>query len=188
VLDGATAEPARPRTWRGTRSAGTHDTDGRTRAHGHAPAPAHTHGHGRGAHGYGGGDGRREHARSAHPTPIHSGHDFEQYDWGPFLRLVDELERRLPFVGVRYLVNKVLGAHNCGVEDARLKRDLINRAVDDGLIEMYPVGNVGDRADPVTACRLTRTNTRVVEVLGETTPPSPPEEHDANGDPGEADA
>jgi hypothetical protein len=99
--------------------------------------------------------------------------DFSRYDWAPFVRLIDELEHRLPFVGVRYLVNKVLGPRNCGIEDPRQKRDLINRAVDDGLIEMYEVGNVGERRDPVTACRLDRRNPVVVSVLGpDTTSPA----------------
>ena len=102
---------------------------------------------------------------------------FDGYDWTPFIRLIDELEHRLPFVGVRYLVNKVLGMHNCGVDDPRLKRDLINRAVDEGLIEMYPVGNVGDRADPVTACRLDRQSETIVSILGTTSTPEAPPEH-----------
>ena len=100
------------------------------------------------------------------PEPM----DFTDYNWGSFVTLIDELEHRLPFVGVRYLVNKVLGPRNCGIEDPRLKRDLINRAVDDGLIEMFEVGNLEGRGDPVTACRLDRTNARVVSVLGGTTP------------------
>jgi hypothetical protein len=111
--------------------------------------------------------------RAPHPTPMSGEIDFPRYDWRPFVGLIDELEQRLPFVGVRYLVNKVLGPHNCGIDDPRLKRDLINRAVDDGLIEMYPVGNVGDRADPVTACRLDRAHPIVVEVLGPGSRPGP---------------
>lgn len=112
------------------------------------------------------------------PGPI----DFGRYDWAPFVRLIDELEHRLPFVGVRYLVNKVLGSRNCGVDDPRQKRDLINRAVDDGLIEMYEVGNVGDRRDPVTACRLDRRNSQVVAILGsETATPNVPEAQGEEG-------
>jgi len=98
--------------------------------------------------------------------PILREADFTNYDWTGFVQLVDELEQRLPFVGVRYLVNKVLGPHNCGVDDPHIKRDLINEAVDDGLIEMYTVGNVNDRTDPVTACRLDRENEAVIEILG----------------------
>lgn len=99
-------------------------------------------------------------------TPLLTEPDFENYDWDGFIRLIDELEQRLPFVGVRYLVNKVLGPHNCGISDPHIKRDLINEAVDDGLIEMYTVGNVNERTDPVTACRLDRQNPRVAETLG----------------------
>lgn len=100
------------------------------------------------------------------------GLNLENYDWGAFVKLIDELEHRLPFVGVRYLVNKVLGPRNCGIDDPRQKRDLINRSVDDGIVEMYEVGNVEDRRDPVTACRLDRRNPRVIAVLGaETTTP-----------------
>lgn len=153
VLAGVQAEPARPRPWRGART---------------PPAPAEAlEGHGT----------ERARERVPHPTPVASESDFDTYDWAPFVLLIDELEHRLPFVGVRYLVNKVLGGHNCGVEDPRLKRDLINRAVDDGLLEMYPVGNVGDRADPVTACRLERTSEAVVGVLGATSTPEAPAEH-----------
>jgi hypothetical protein len=122
------------------------------------------------------GDGSRgsRSARQPHPTPIHGPDiEFATYDWSPFVHLIDELEQRLPFVGVRYLVNKVLGAHNCGTEDPRLKRELMNRAVDDGLLEMFPVSNVGDRSDPVTACRLDRSNASVVAVLGESSAPPP---------------
>src|SRR5207244_2549740 len=96
------------------------------------------------------------------PAPL----DLENYDWAGFVKLIDELEHRLPFVGVRYLVNKVLGPRNCGIDDPRQKRDLINRAVDEGILEMYEVGNVEDRRDPVTACRLDRKNPLVVSVLG----------------------
>ena len=112
--------------------------------------------------------------RQPHPTPIQSHEiEFGAYDWAPFVKLIDELEQRLPFVGVRYLVNKVLAGHNCGTDDPRLKRELMNRAVDDGVLEMFPVGNVGERADPVTACRLDRSNGTVVVILGSTAPPPP---------------
>ncbi len=99
-------------------------------------------------------------------APSGAGADFTDYDWTSFIKLIDELEQRLPFVGVRYLVNKVLGPHNCGIDDPRVKRDLINEAVDEGLIEMYTVGNVNERTDPVTACRLDRENEAVLDVLG----------------------
>ena len=100
-------------------------------------------------------------------TPLLREADFADYDWDGFIQLIDELEDRLPFVGVRYLVNKVLAPHNCGIDDPHIKRDLINEAVDEGMIEMYTVGNVNERTDPVTACRLDRENPRVQGALGE---------------------
>ncbi len=126
--------------------------------------------------GWGGRGGERggRPGRPPHPTPIDGPEvDFAAYDWAPFVRLIDELEQRLPFVGVRYLVNKVLAPHNCGTDDPRLKRELMNRAVDEGMLEMFPVSNVGERADPVTACRLDRANAAVLAVLGSTPPPPP---------------
>ena len=114
----------------------------------------------------GGGSRAEEHpARAQRPLLTES--DFENYDWTPFVRLIDELEERLPFVGVRYLVNKVLGPHNCNIDDPRIKRDLMNEAVDEGIIEMYTVGNVNERTDPVTACRLDRENELVSAILEE---------------------
>ncbi|MDF1700210.1 MAG: NYN domain-containing protein [Planctomycetota bacterium] len=108
---------------------------------------------------------REERAAAQHDRPLLTEPNFENYDWTSFVQLIDELEQRLPFVGVRYLVNKVLGPHNCAIDDPRIKRDLMNEAVDEGLIEMYTVGNVNDRTDPVTACRLDRENEIVIEVL-----------------------
>lgn len=165
ILEGKPGVPARPRPWRGARAAAT--AGAVVRAAKETAVEARV-------------------ERPSHPTPVRSEEDFASYDWTPFVKLIDELEHRLPFVGVRYLVNKVLALHNCGVDDPRLKRDLINRAVDEGIIEMYPVGNVGDRADPVTACRLDRKGEAVVAVLGETETPQAPPEHpplSVNGEP-----
>ncbi len=111
--------------------------------------------------------GGESRAAQAPQRPLLTESNFEDYDWVPFVRLIDELEERLPFVGVRYLVNKVLGPHNCSIDDPRIKRDLMNEAVDEGIIEMYTVGNVNERTDPVTACRLDRENELVRTILDE---------------------
>lgn len=146
VLGGALGEAVLPRAWRTDPQAEPGEAS--------ASAPA---------------DPRKAGARRerSYTGPRVTDSEFEGYDWIPFIRLIDELEARLPFVGVRYLVNKVLAPHNCGVDDPRIKRDLINRAVDDGMIEMYSVGNVDNRTDPVTACRLDRDSDLVLQVLGE---------------------
>jgi hypothetical protein len=159
VLEGRTADPVAPREY-GERGGQPRGSQGR------------------------GARGRRDEERVGYYSnkPLLTESEFGDYDWGGFIGLIDELEQRLPFVGVRYLVNKVLGPHNCGIDDPRIKRDLMNEAVDEGLIEMYTVGNVNDRTDPVTACRLDRHNELVVEILGPegATPPDPiPEDRDA---------
>jgi len=158
VLDGAAGEPVRPRSFAERDRGGSRERGAGTS---------------RGESGSDRAQGGREDDRAGgrdrgyySSTPLLTEPEFGDYDWEGFIRLIDELEQRLPFVGVRYLVNKVLGPHNCGIEDPHIKRDLINEAVDDGLIEMYAVGNVNDRTDPVTACRLDRRNPRVAATLG----------------------
>lgn len=149
VLEGVRGDTVMPRAWR------TDRPDGAKVSQSNGAADAKS-------------NGRRE---QTYQGPNVRDGDFSEYDWTAFITLIDELESRLPFVGVRYLVNKVLAPHNCGISDPRVKRDLINEAVDDGLIEMYQVGNVDNRTDPVTACRLDRENEFVVEVLGEASEP-----------------
>ncbi len=144
ILDGTRGEPVTPRAWR-------------TEPPAEAPKPSSN------------GQAEKDPARrnQSYQGPAIRDSEFDAYDWSAFITLIDELEQRLPFVGVRYLVNKVLAPHNCGISDPRIKRDLINRAVDDGLIEMYQVGNVDNRTDPVTACRLDRENEFVTDTLGD---------------------
>lgn len=161
VLSGDRADAILPRAWRTDPPAG--------RA---APSEAASNG-----------NGKRE---RTYQGPMIREPEFEDYDWTAFISLIDELEQRLPFVGVRYLVNKVLAPHNSGVSDPRIKRDLINQAVDDGLIEMYQVGNVDNRTDPVTACRLDRESSLVQEVLGDPEEAIPAEAAEAGSVPVEA--
>lgn len=165
VMEGQEPEPLTVRSFRGERAPSQRPSSGR----GGGRSRRIDEGRDRGGRDYGQG-------------PLLTEPDFDDYDWSRFVRLIDELEQRLPFVGVRYLVNKVLGPHNCGIEDPRIKRDLINQAVDEGLIEMYTVGNVNDRTDPVTACRLDRENDVVVGVLGPDTFAAAARDEDEEGD------
>jgi len=93
--------------------------------------------------------------------------DFESYDWGRFLRLIDELESRLNFVGLKYLNHKVLNRENCGFDDRARKQALINHAIDEGILEVYRIDNIESGADPVSACRLGREHELVKAQLGE---------------------
>ena len=149
VLDGVRGDAVTPRSWRTDRDAATQSAG--------AKGSARSNQNGR---------------ESTYTGPLVKDDGFEDYDWTAFIGLIDELEQRLPFVGVRYLVNKVLAPHNCGVADPRLKRELMNHAVDEGVIEMYSVGNVDNRTDPVTACRLDRECDLVLDALeGQETAP-----------------
>jgi hypothetical protein len=143
VLEGVRGEAVTPRSWRTDREAAARSTGAKDADRG----------------------GKENGRESTYTGPLVIDEDFENYDWSAFIGLIDELEQRLPFVGVRYLVNKVLAPHNCGVADPRLKRELMNHAVDEGVIEMYSVGNVDNRTDPVTACRLDRECELVLEAL-----------------------
>lgn len=97
---------------------------------------------------------------------VHGGPlDLETYDWSRFVLLLRDLEERMPFVGMRWLKNKVIGQHNVGVSSVGDKQLLLNKAVDDGLVETYRVGNREEGGEPVTACRLLRDNPLVSEVL-----------------------
>lgn len=91
--------------------------------------------------------------------------DFVSYDWTRLVLLMRDLESRMPFVGMRWLKNKVIGPHNVGAETIADKQLLLNRAVEEGLIETYRVGNRDESGDPVTACRLVRASDRVHAIL-----------------------
>lgn len=104
--------------------------------------------------------------RAAPPVvPAQAPLNLEDYDWTRFVVLLRDLEERMPFVGMRWLKNKVIGPHNVGVSSVADKQQLLNRAVDEGLVETYRVGNREEGGEPVTACRLMRENEKVVEIL-----------------------
>jgi hypothetical protein len=100
--------------------------------------------------------------------------DFATYDWTRLILLMRDLETKMPFVGMRWLKNKVIGPHNVGAVTIADKQLLLNRAVEEGLIETYRVGNRDEAGDPVTACKLIRTNERVTAVLAANPAPPPP--------------
>ena len=91
--------------------------------------------------------------------------DFATYDWARLILLMRDLEAKMPFVGMRWLKNKVIGPHNVGAVTIADKQLLLNKAVEEGLLETYRVGNRDESGDPVTACRLLRESPRVKDVL-----------------------
>jgi hypothetical protein len=90
---------------------------------------------------------------------------WDDYDWTGFIRLIRDLDRKLNFVGLRYVATKVLNPHNCGLSDRSQKQELLNRAIDTGIIDPYQVENIEEGGEPVSACRLNEENPLVVETL-----------------------
>ena len=93
--------------------------------------------------------------------------DFDEFDWTPFIRLMDELEENMPFVGFGWLLKKKLHTENSGgCVTMQERQELMDRAVDQGVLTLYKVDNIEEGADPVTACKLNRENAVVREVTG----------------------
>jgi len=90
---------------------------------------------------------------------------WESYDWTGFIRLIRDLDRKLNFVGLRYVATKVLNPHNCGLSDRGQKQELLNRAIDTEIILPYQVDNIEEGGEPVSACRLNLAHALVKEIL-----------------------
>jgi hypothetical protein len=111
--------------------------------------------------------------REARPRVLPAPFDLATFDWSRLVLLLRDLEAKMPFVGMRWLKNKVLGPHNVGVTHLGDKQLLLNKAVDEGMVEVFRVGNRDEGGEPVTACRLVRDNARVAEILAAHPAPMP---------------
>ena len=81
------------------------------------------------------------------------------YDWGPFIRLIDELEGKHRFLSVKWLNQTKLA------EDPAL-RESLQVAIEEGIVELYSVDNPKNPEFPTTACKLARENPVVKKVVG----------------------
>ncbi len=79
--------------------------------------------------------------------------------------LMADLESHMPFIGMRWLKNKVLGPNNVGASTPADRQRLLNSAVEQGVLATYRVGNRDGQGEPVTACRLVRENPQVAAIL-----------------------
>ena len=77
------------------------------------------------------------------------------------IEVVDSLSAKMPFIGIRWLKNTILGPRSVGLGNPNMKQELINRAVTDQVIETYKVDNQIAGGDPVTACRLNEKHPKV---------------------------
>jgi hypothetical protein len=92
--------------------------------------------------------------------------DFSMYDWAPFIQLMDEIEAKMPFVGLGWLVKKKLNAENSGTESSHERQQLLDQAVEEGVVVLHKVENIAEAGDPVTACKLNRDHPLVKEFVG----------------------
>ncbi len=100
------------------------------------------------------------------PEEFESSEAADDFDWQPFILLLNRLENNLPFVSLKYLKNQVLTtAHGCeNTMDS--KASLIREAIRLHYIETAKVPNPRNPNFDTTTCRLNRRNPAVQLVLG----------------------
>ena len=93
--------------------------------------------------------------------------DFSMFDWAPFISLVAELEKKDPLVDATWLQKKKLTQENSGCKTSAEKQQLLDRAVEEGIIVLSEVERPDKPGEKMTACKLNRTNPLVCEFSGE---------------------
>jgi len=99
--------------------------------------------------------------------------DLSDYDFSEFIELLAASEEKMPFVGVRFFINKVMW--RLGGNDVQVSQEIFHQAEELGIVELYKSANINTDAPEVSACRLNRENQLVIDAL-ETTTQSEPEE------------
>jgi len=100
------------------------------------------------------------------PEEFESSEVEDEFDWQPFILLLNRLENNLPFVSLKYLKNQVLTtAHGCeNTMDS--KANLIRDAIRLSYIETSKVPNPRNPNFDTTTCRLNRRHPDVQRALG----------------------
>ncbi len=83
------------------------------------------------------------------------------YDWGPFVRKMDELEASHRFIGVSFVRNTLFSS-DPAIQEA------LQYALRNGILEQYFVDNLPGKANKVRACKLNRVNELVIRALTKT--------------------
>lgn len=82
------------------------------------------------------------------------------YDWGPFIRRINQLEREHNFLSVKWLNEKKLA-------DDPAMRESLQVAIKYGILEMFWVENPKNPAFKTRGCKLARQHPVVKKVLGD---------------------
>jgi len=80
------------------------------------------------------------------------------YDWGPFIRKIDELESKRKFLAVKWLNEKVFAG------DPTMQ-EALQVAAKNGILQLYKKDNPTNAAFPTTACQLAREHPTVKRIL-----------------------
>jgi hypothetical protein len=80
------------------------------------------------------------------------------YDWGPFVRRIDELERTHKFLGVALLHKQIFASESN-------MREALQYALKNGILSQEFVPNLPGQDHPVRACKLNRLNEIVMKAL-----------------------
>jgi len=86
-----------------------------------------------------------------------SAEDFnpDSYDFAPFVDLLRDSESRIPFVGTRHFVNRVMWRLDRDEPNGSVNRQAVfQAAVDAGIVELYETDNINGSENKVSSCRL----------------------------------
>lgn len=81
-----------------------------------------------------------------------------EYDWGPFVRRIDAIEKTHKFIGISLLHKRIFA------DEANL-REALQFALRNGILIQEFVPNLPGQAHSVRACKLDRTNEIVIKAL-----------------------
>ena len=91
--------------------------------------------------------------------------DFENYNWENFVVLMNSLENKLPYIGIRYLMKRAMNYENVGLNSYQAREELINYAEDNNIITIYDVNKDGYSDETIRACKLNPENNIVKRIL-----------------------
>ncbi len=91
--------------------------------------------------------------------------DTAAYQLSGFIKLLNSSESRMPFVGARYFINKVMWRLK-DIDTPEERREVFQQAVDCNVVAIYDVENVDGTDNKVSACKLNRAHDLVAETLG----------------------
>jgi hypothetical protein len=93
--------------------------------------------------------------------------DPDSFDYDQLVRLLYESEKRMPFVAVRYFIRDVMWRLGEGFKNTTTCQRIFQGAKDRELVEVYKHPNVDPRRKEVSACKLVRTNAKVISIIDE---------------------